>query len=287
MGRTQTPPHEREPCRRASSERGPARVPCPDCGEEILAHAKKCKHCGSFLDPVEKCRAERMRTLRERGEERRAAWAGLIKAAACMACGEGLLKLECRLGCASCGSSWYRRCRLGFLAKCSQEGCVEQGARLLTIFPSPPRPKWVERQTLFLLAPMALSGGNPFLGVMLGLGLTEMVPDIPRWLAVLMCVGLLTIPSLAGCGLLFHKYLQYRTVVLGDKGLFLGVTAKWRGSKLSWERVQGFTIIARGVQLQIKGRPWTRWLGRLINCSEREVHDLVVCLETQGVYRGV
>ena len=30
----------------------PLTKPCPFCGEQIMETAKKCKHCGEFLDPV-------------------------------------------------------------------------------------------------------------------------------------------------------------------------------------------------------------------------------------------
>ena len=31
---------------------GPAEASCPICGETIMAHAKRCKHCGETLDPA-------------------------------------------------------------------------------------------------------------------------------------------------------------------------------------------------------------------------------------------
>ena len=30
---------------------GPQTKPCPFCGEQIMTGAKKCKHCGGFLNP--------------------------------------------------------------------------------------------------------------------------------------------------------------------------------------------------------------------------------------------
>ena len=37
----------------------PQTKPCPLCGEQIMETAKKCKHCGEFLDPVLRASAEK------------------------------------------------------------------------------------------------------------------------------------------------------------------------------------------------------------------------------------
>ena len=37
----------------------PQMKPCPFCGEQIMEIAKKCKHCGEFLDPVLRSSAEK------------------------------------------------------------------------------------------------------------------------------------------------------------------------------------------------------------------------------------
>ncbi len=37
----------------------PQMKPCPFCGEQIMETAKKCKHCGEFLDPVLRASAEK------------------------------------------------------------------------------------------------------------------------------------------------------------------------------------------------------------------------------------
>ena len=39
--------------------------PCPLCGEEILAVAVKCKHCGSMLDEINKEAAQNVQTVSE------------------------------------------------------------------------------------------------------------------------------------------------------------------------------------------------------------------------------
>lgn len=41
---------------------------CPFCGEEILANAKKCKHCGEILDPVLRAATEGLKLKGHVGE---------------------------------------------------------------------------------------------------------------------------------------------------------------------------------------------------------------------------
>ena len=46
----QPPPITQQTHRPPQAAQPPAAKPCPMCGEQILATAKKCKHCGEYLD---------------------------------------------------------------------------------------------------------------------------------------------------------------------------------------------------------------------------------------------
>ncbi len=47
------------PQQQGENQAVPQTKPCPFCGEQIMETAKKCKHCGEFLDPVLRASAEK------------------------------------------------------------------------------------------------------------------------------------------------------------------------------------------------------------------------------------
>jgi len=141
-----------------------------------------------------------------------------------------------------------------------------------------------QRPALYLLVPAACTGGNPVI-VLMAAPLFAKSLGIPTWLAGAAAVGVFCIPTLGAVIYLVHRNQLYRRVRLDAKGFVFGYTEKWRGSRLRFKRIAGFKIIRAGVMLVLKRRPWTRWLGPLVPCEDREIHELVVHLEEAGVYR--
>ena len=62
-------------------------------------------------------------------------------------------------------------------------------------------------------------------------------------------------------------------------------TPKWRGQRVRYSEVVGFRIVGQGLQLALKGKPWTRWLGPIVHCDDRTLHEVVVHLEGLKIYR--
>jgi len=151
--------------------------------------------------------------------------------------------------------------------------------------PAPPRPVWLDKLTLLLLTPLVAGGGNPVLVIILAMEAARQVGWIEPWLAIVAGLSLVTVPSCAALALLFHRAASYRRVLVDERGFVFGKTAKWRGTRVAWEQVQGFQIRSDGMMLRLKGKPWTRWLGPIVHTQDRETHELVVALEERGIYR--
>jgi hypothetical protein len=158
----------------------------------------------------------------------------------------------------------------------------KQGLWLLLV--SPPVPTQLKLVLSVLAPPVAVLGANPCMVLVLIAPLMQAFPDVPRWALAAAAVAFVTVPSLALCLAVWHQYLQYRPALLDEKGVLLGHTSKWSGSRVAWEQLEGYKIRPRGVELVLKGRPWTRWfLAPMLPCEERLQHDVTVLLEQRGI----
>lgn len=188
--------------------------------------------------------------------------------------------------CAHCGAPLERRlpvcpaCQLTVHEACTGGHCPVVPWR---DYPAPPPPTWLGWLTVLLLLPA--TGGGCILAAALADPLARAL-ELPEALVGTMLVGGTTGLPLVGLIATLHRFLQYRTVRRDEDGFALGVTAKWRGTRLAWDRIAGFRQVTQGVMLRVRRQPWTRLFGPVIRCEGREVHDLIEQLEQHGVYRG-
>lgn len=215
----------------------------------------------------------------------------------CAACRDELAEGGPRVTCAECALLYHPECAED-LGHCKRDMCAnrrpshprwtresrhkEQG--LWLHLPSPPVPRQLKLITTLLVPPVAALGANPCMVFVIAIPLMEAFPDVPRWAIVAAAVAFVTVPCLALCLVMWQQYLQYRPALLDEKGVLLGHTSKWSGSRVRWEQIQGYKVRPRGVELVLQGRPWTRWfLAPLLRCEERQQHEVVVLLEARGV----
>lgn len=190
------------------------------------------------------------------------------------------------LSCAHCHQPLERKlpvcsaCQLAVHEACAEGRCPVAG---WVDYPAPPAPRWLGWLTLGLLFPA--TGGGCMIGAILAAPLADAL-ELPAPLVGVMLVGGVCGLPVAGLAVTLHRFLQYRTVRRDAAGFALGVTPKWRGSRLPWGRLAGFRQVADGVMLQVKGQAWTRWFGPVVRCEGREVHDLIEVLEQNEVYRA-
>ncbi len=179
--------------------------------------------------------------------------------------------------CRDCGRSVHAHCPAP--SRCpvrAQAGVLEFHAA-----PSSPRADVL----LALALASAASGGGVGLAIGLGELLTRAL-GLSRALAYTMGTGAGVLPTLVALTVLFHRYLQHRSVHVDARGVLLGVTPRWRGKRLPFADLRGFSETAHGVMLHVRGRPWTRWLGPLLRCDGLLRHELIERLEAEGVYRA-
>ena len=170
-------------------------------------------------------------------------------------------------------------CGLAIHTACGEGACPVVPWR---DYPAPDPPAWLGWLTLVLLFPA--TGGGCMVGA-LAAGPLARALELPEIAVGVMLVGGITGLPLVGVGATLHRYLQHRTVRRDEQGFALGVTPRWRGVRLRWERLAGFRQVAHGVMLQVKRQPWSRWFGPVVRCEGREVHDLIEALEQHGVFR--
>lgn len=155
---------------------------------------------------------------------------------------------------------------------------------LWLLLQSPPVPPRLKLLMSLLVLPVAMVGANPFMVCFIGGALIPAFPDLPPWAVFSASVAFISVPSIAMCLALWHQYAQYRPALLDERGALLGHTTKWSGTRVRWEDMLGYKVRPRGLELVLKGRPWTRHaLAPLLPCEGRLQHDVTVLLEARGV----
>lgn len=179
------------------------------------------------------------------------------------------------LRCCDCGEEVHLHCP-------SPGRCPVRAAAGVLEFPAQPPSRRAEVGTLLLLAP--LLGGGFGVGIVFAELLSRAL-FVPSWIAYPMGLGGSAVPVVMGLALLFHRHLQHRSVHVDARGVALGVTPRWRGKRLRFADLRGFSETTHGVMLVVRAQPWTRWLGPLIRCDGLRRHELIERLEAEGVYR--
>lgn len=218
-----------------------------------------------------------------------------LAARPCPGCLEPLEEGAERGTCAGCGSVYHVAC-IDRHRRCLRSTCphhrpsharwtLEARAKGLWLhLPSPPVPGYLRRLLAFLVVPMAGVLSFPCLPFYLGVVLTKVFPDLPAWLVVAATTSLVVVPATAFCGAIWHQYAQYRPALLDDDGVLLGYKEQFSGFRLRWSQVLGYKLRTKGIELVLKGRPWTRWvLAPMLVCDERVAHDVTVILEQHGI----
>lgn len=147
---------------------------------------------------------------------------------------------------------------------------------------APRRPKALDAVIMLFLIPgpyllMFAAGGGPRIARALGL---------PRALEGAFALGLVG-GLLAVLGLLLHSHAtRYRAAHISEEGIILGLLEpRPRGVWLRWRDVAGFRVGTGRIVLAVRGKPWTRWLGPIVECDDELLHRVVVRLEAKGVRR--
>lgn len=148
--------------------------------------------------------------------------------------------------------------------------------------PAPARPKGLDAAIMVVLV------GSPYLLM----GILEAGPHLvgsaglpPALLGGLAtgCAAVL----LAAIVLLLHAHAtRYRAAFISDEGIILGpLEPTPRGTWLRWSDLAGFRVGSGRVVLAVRGQPWTRWLGPIVDCDDDLLHRVVVRLEARGIRR--
>jgi hypothetical protein len=197
------------------------------------------------------------------------------------------LRLSERVTCVHCEAKVPRE-----LAACPRCGdaptqlpSAPEGAAPLDVsVPARTPPRWVNPLALVLLFPLLLAGTSPWGGAFTGMVAAPRLLGVHPLLGFGMGLGAVMVPLVGALVLLDWQYRGHRGVRVDEAGAVFGGTERWEGIRVRWRRVKGFWITGGGLRLELKRRPWTRWVGPVVRTGERETHDLVVALEARGLY---
>ncbi len=153
------------------------------------------------------------------------------------------------------------------------------------VVPAPARPRRLDCLVMLLAVPL-LNGMHVIAMLMVFAAEQVLVAvGLPRSFGILMGVGTWVL-SLGALGLLLHAHqTRYRAATVERDRAVVGLIDPPRGVILPFDWLVGFRCTGAGVVLVVRGKPWTRWLGPLIACEGRLMHQVIERLEAHGVRR--
>lgn len=148
--------------------------------------------------------------------------------------------------------------------------------------PAPARPRGLDAIIMVVLL------GSPylFMGVADAGSRLQRTAGAPSGLLGSLLTGCAAVLLAVVALLLYAHATRYRAAYISDEGIILGLLEPTpRGAWLRWSDLVGFRIGTGRVVLAVRGQPWTRWLGPIIDCDDELLHRVVVVLEARGLRR--
>lgn len=140
-------------------------------------------------------------------------------------------------------------------------------------------PPWMATTGLLLLLPTVATAGVGTAAIAraaAAVGLSR--PEVAAAVA-----GATLVPLAAALILLVRAHALGRVAVVDADGVRLDPNDRWPGTRLPWDRIEGFRLVDRGVLLVVRGRPWTRLVGPVLPCRDAAVEPVVAALERGGL----
>lgn len=154
----------------------------------------------------------------------------------------------------------------------------------LHVPPGPTPPRWLKALQLLLVAPALAWAEDPSGAGQATVSLVTQLSTLPWWVGLGAFGGVFLIPSLGAFLLARHEAWIRGSCDIDQVGVRLGVTERWRGQEIPWERVRGFRVRSDGVRLALDTRkPLLRLFGPLVRTQDRQTHELVEQLEAMGL----
>lgn len=151
--------------------------------------------------------------------------------------------------------------------------------------PAPAKPRRLDCLIMLLVLP--LMNGMHFIAIGLVVAAEYLLraADLPPEFGVLMGVGTWGL-FLGVMAVLLHAHqTRWRAATIEPARVILGQTNPPRGVIVRYDQLAGFRCTAAGVVLVLRRKPWTRWLGPLVACDGKLMHDVIERLEAHGVRR--
>ncbi len=151
---------------------------------------------------------------------------------------------------------------------------------------APKRPRALDIALLAIVMPCAGGWNLLLLGAMEGGPAAARALDLHPAFGLAFGVGGLVGFALVGTLFIVAHATRYRAAHIDEQGIILGLLEpKPRGTWLRWRDVVGFRVGSGRIVLAIRGQPWTRWLGPIVECDDDLLHQVVVRLESKGIVR--